>query len=236
LLLLLLSVGGRSAKDNLFDGFAEVAKAMASGRRAELVDVLSQGERSVEELAGEIDQSVANTSHHLHVLAGAGLLVSRRAGTKVIYSLASERVTDLWAAMREVASAHVARLDRVAECYLGDRSELKAVTRRELARRIEEVVVVDVRPVREYEAGHVAGARSIPVVELRRRLRTLPKDVEVVAYCRGRFCAFADDAVRELRRRGYEARRLEDGFPEWRQAGLPVAEGYEPAGKGGRRR
>jgi rhodanese-related sulfurtransferase len=229
-------VGSRSAKDDLFDGLAEVAKAMASGRRAELVDVLSQGERSVEELAGEIDQSVANTSHHLHVLAGAGLLVSRRAGAKVIYSLASERVTDLWAAMREVASAHVARLDRVAKCYLGDRSELEAVTRRELARRIEEVVVIDVRPVPEYEAGHVAGARSIPVAELRRRLRTLPKDVEVVAYCRGHFCAFADDAVRELRRRGYEARRLEDGFPEWRQAGLPVADGAEPAGRGGRRR
>jgi rhodanese-related sulfurtransferase len=224
----------------MFDAFADVAKAMASGRRAELVDVLAQGERSVDELATEIDQSVANTSHHLHVLAGAGLLVSRRQGTRIIYGLASERVSDLWTAMQEVAGAHVAGLDRLAESYLGDRAELEAVTRKELARRLEEVVVVDVRPVAEYEAGHVAGARSIPVAELRRRLRALPKDVEVVAYCRGRYCAYADDAVRELRRRGYEARRLEDGFPEWRRARLPVADGAEgtpgPAERTSRRR
>lgn len=229
-------MGDRGAKDAMFDAFAEVAKAMASGRRAELVDVLAQGERSVEELAGEIGQSVANTSHHLHVLTGAGLLVSRREGTRVVYSLASERVSELWATMRQVAGAHVAGLDALAESYLGDRSELEAVTRKELARRLDEVVVVDVRPRAEYEAGHVAGARSIPVSELRRRLRTLPPDIEIVAYCRGRYCAFADDAVRELRRRGYEAHRLEDGFPEWRQAGLPVVWGADAGGKGRARR
>ncbi|TMM20412.1 MAG: metalloregulator ArsR/SmtB family transcription factor [Actinobacteria bacterium] len=229
-------MGDRLAKDAMFDAFAEVAKAMASGRRAELVDVLAQGERSVDELASEIDQSVANTSHHLHVLASAGLLVSRRQGTRVIYGLASKRVSDLWTAMQEVASAHVAGLDRLTESYLGDRSELEAVSRKELARRLEEVVVVDVRPVVEYEAGHVAGARSIPVAELRRRLRALPKDVEVVAYCRGRYCAYADEAVRELRRRGYEARRLEDGFPEWRRAGLPVASAAQSGGRGRGRR
>jgi rhodanese-related sulfurtransferase len=218
-------MGDRVAKDALFDAFAEVAKAMASGRRAELVDVLAQGERSVEELAAEIGQSVANTSHHLHVLAGAGLLVSRREGTRVFYRLAGEQVTELWAAMRQVAGSHVAGLSHLAQAYLGDRSELEAVTRTELTQRLDEVVVVDVRPQAEYEAGHIPGAQSIPVAELRRRLRTLPKDVEVVAYCRGRYCAFADDAVRELRHRGYEARRLEDGLPEWRQAGLPVVAG-----------
>jgi rhodanese-related sulfurtransferase len=209
----------------MFDAFAEVAKAMASGRRAELVDVLAQGERSVDELAAEINQSVANTSHHLRALAGAGLLTSRREGTRIIYALASDRVDDLWAAMRQVAGAHVAGLDRLTESYLGNRSDLEPVSRKGLARRLDEVMVLDVRPQAEYVAGHVAGARSIPVAELRRRLRTVPKGVEVVAYCRGRYCAFADDAVRELRRRGYEARRLEDGFPEWRQAGLPVATG-----------
>jgi rhodanese-related sulfurtransferase len=215
----------------MFDAFAEVAKAMASGRRAELVDVLAQGERSVDELAGEIGQSVANTSHHLRALAAAGLLTSRREGTRIIYALASARVSELWAAMREVASAHLAGLDRLTESYLGDRSELEAVSRKDLAQRLDEVTVLDVRPAPEYAAGHVAGARSVPVAELRRRLRTLPKDVEVVAYCRGRYCAYADDAVRELRRRGYEARRLEDGFPEWRKARLPVATGAEAGGE-----
>lgn len=218
-------MGDRLAKDAMFDAFADVAKAMASGRRAELVDVLAQGERSVEELAAEIGQSVANTSHHLHVLAASGLLVSRREGTRVIYRLASNRVSELWAAVRQVASTHLAGLSRLTEAYLGDRSELEAVTRRDLTRRLDEVVVVDVRPRAEYEAGHIPGARSIPIAELRRRLRTLPNDVEVVAYCRGPYCAFADDAVRELRGRGYEARRLEDGLPEWRQAGLPVVTG-----------
>jgi rhodanese-related sulfurtransferase len=218
-------VGDRPAKDAMFDAFADVAKAMASGRRAELVDVLAQGERPVDELAAEIGQSVANTSHHLHVLASAGLLASRREGTRVVYRLAGERVSKLWAAMRQVASAHLAGLSHLTEAYLGDRSELEAITRKDLIRRLDEVVVLDVRPRAEYEAGHIPGARSIPLAELRRRLRTLPPNVEVVAYCRGRYCAFGDDAVRELRRRGYGARRLEDGLPEWRQAGLPVVTG-----------
>jgi rhodanese-related sulfurtransferase/DNA-binding transcriptional ArsR family regulator len=220
-------MGDRAAKDALFDAFATVAKSLASGRRAEIVDVLAQGERSVEEIAGEIDQSVANTSHHLRSLAAAGLVRTRREGTRVIYGLAGERVGELWAALRDVAAEHVAGLDRLAGAYLGDRGALEAVTREELARRLQagDITVIDVRPRREFTAGHIAGARSVPVGELRRHLRSLPEGHEVVAYCRGPYCVYADDAVRDLAGRGYRARRLEDGFPEWRRAGLPVAAG-----------
>ena len=223
-------MGDRAAKDALFDAFAEVAKALASGRRAEIVDVLAQAERSVEEIAVEIGQSVANTSHHLRAMARAGVLRTRREGTRIVYMLASDRVFELWAAMRDVAGEHVAGIERLAEAYVGDRAGLEAVTRRELAARLDagDVVVLDVRPGPEFRAGHVPGARSVPVGELRQHLRALRKDADVVAYCRGPYCAYADDAVRLLRRRGYRARRLEDGFPEWKRAGLPVA-----AGQGG---
>jgi rhodanese-related sulfurtransferase len=220
-------MGDRAAKDALFEGFAEMAKALASGRRAEIVDVLAQGERSVEEIASEIDQSVANTSHHLRALARAGLLVTRRDGTRIYYALASDRVGDLWAALREVAKAHAAGLERLAAAYLGDRDGIEVVDREELAARLEHgaVVVLDVRPPAEFGAGHIAGARSIPISELRQHLKALRKDTDVVAYCRGPYCVYADDAVRELRRRGFNASRLEDGFPEWKRAGLPVAAG-----------
>ena len=217
----------RKAKATLFDGFAEVAKALASGRRAEIVDLLAQGERSVDAIAGEIDQSVANTSHHLQALTRAGLLSSRRDGTRVFYALASARVGELWAAIRDVAAEHVAGIDRLAAAYVGDRGDLEAITRNELARRLRRpnVVVLDVRPTAEYAAGHIRGARSLPPDEVRARLRTIPKDAEIVAYCRGPYCVYADDAVRALRRRGIHARRLEDGFPEWNRAGLPIAVG-----------
>jgi len=221
------AMGDRVAKDALFQGFAEVAKALASGRRAEIIDVLAQGERSVEDVAGEIDQSVANTSHHLRALARAGLLTTRRDGTRIYYALASDRVGELWAAVRDVAQAHVAGLDRLAAAYLGDRDGMELVDRNELAARLKDgaVVVLDVRPPAEFGAGHIAGARSVPIGELRRHLKALPTDAEVVAYCRGPYCVYADEAVRELRKRGFNASRLEDGFPEWRRAGLPVAVG-----------
>jgi rhodanese-related sulfurtransferase len=219
-------VGDRAAKGALFDAFAEVARAMASGRRAEIVDVLAQGERSVEQLAVEIGQSVANTSHHLRAMARAGLLRSRREGKRIYYMLASERVGDVWAAMRDIATEHVAGITELAAAYVGDRSGLEPVTRRELEARLRagDTVVLDVRPSAEFEAGHIAGARSVPVGQLR-RLRSLSKDTAIVAYCRGPFCVYADDAVRQLRRRGFDARRLEDGYPEWKRAGLPVAAG-----------
>lgn len=225
-------VGSREAKEALFEALASVGKALASGRRAEIVDLLAQGERSVEDIAAELDQSVANTSHHLRNLARAGLLRTRREGTRVFYGLASEQVAQLWAVMRGVAADHVAEVDRLAQAYLGRPNGLERITRDELATRLRtgEVTVIDVRPVPEYEAGHVDGARSIPISDLERRLDALPRDAELVAYCRGPYCVFADDAVRLLRRRGFEARRLEDGFPEWKRAGLPVVVGPATGG------
>jgi rhodanese-related sulfurtransferase/DNA-binding HxlR family transcriptional regulator len=212
------------AKAALFDALASVAQALGSGRRAEIVDVLAQGERSVDELAREISQSVANTSQHLQVLARGGLVRSRREGTRIVYRLASDRVAELWAAVRDVAVRHVAEVSVLADEYLGDRDGVEQLSADELARRLErgDVVVLDVRPEREFRAGHIAGARSAPVDELDTRVEELPKRREIVAYCRGPYCVYADDAVRLLRSRGLKARRLEVGYPEWQRAGLPV--------------
>jgi rhodanese-related sulfurtransferase len=213
-----------SAKGALFDALASVAQALGSGRRAEIVDVLAQGERSVDEIASEIDQSVANTSQHLRVLARAGVVRSRREGTRVFYRLASERVSDLWAAVRDVAVRHVAEVRVLADEYLGERDEVEQLSAEELEQRLarDQVVLLDVRPEPEYRAGHIAGARSAPVAELPSLLPKLPRRREIVAYCRGPYCVYADDAVRLLRERGLKARRLDVGFPEWRRAGLPI--------------
>jgi rhodanese-related sulfurtransferase len=215
----------RDAKDSLFAAFASVAKALGNGHRAEIVDVLAQGERSVDDLAAEIGQSVANTSQHLQVLAQAGLVQSRRAGTRVFYRPASEGVVDLWTAVRGVAVEHVASVEVLADAYLGDRSEVESVSMDDLAVRLAEgsVVLLDVRPRAEYRAGHLPEALSAPVDELPAVVDGLPEGIEVVAYCRGPYCVYADDAVRLLRARGRAARRLDVGFPEWRRAGLPVA-------------
>jgi rhodanese-related sulfurtransferase len=217
-------VGSRQAKDALFDALASVAKALGNGRRAELVDVLAQGERSVEELAGEIGQTVANASQHLQVLLRAGLVRTRRDGPRVFYSLASEEVGALWRAMREVAGAHVSRIDELASAYLGDRSQLATIGREELLGRMRagEVVVLDVRPPAEYATGHLPGAVNVPPDELEARLAELPAGQPIVAYCRGPLCAYADTAVRALSAAGRPALRLVDGLPEWAAAGLPV--------------
>jgi rhodanese-related sulfurtransferase len=214
----------QAAKSALFDAFASVAQALGNGRRAEIVDVLAQGERSVEQLGEEIGQSVANTSHHLQVLARAGLVRSRREGTRIYYRLAGERVGDLWAAVREVAERHVAEVGVLADEYIGERDEVEQLSAEELEQRLarDQVVLLDVRPEPEYEAGHIAGARSAPLDELPELLSKLPRRREIVAYCRGPYCVYADDAVRLLRERGLKARRLDVGFPEWRRAGLPV--------------
>ncbi|GAB2846032.1 metalloregulator ArsR/SmtB family transcription factor [Lentzea nigeriaca] len=218
------AMGDRVAKDALFDGFARITKALSSGRRSEIVDLLAQGERSVEEIASEIGQSVANTSQHLQQMLKAGLVRTRRDGNRIYYSLAGGRVLDLWAAVRDVAAEHLAELDSLAAAYLGDRSALQTISRAELVDRMRrgDVVVLDVRPEPEFRAGHIAGAVSMPLDELRRKVRGVPKDREVVAYCRGPYCVYADDAVRTLQRRGYRAARLEDGFPEWSRNGHPV--------------
>jgi len=223
-------MGARAEKDRLFDGFAGIGKALASGRRLELLDVLAQGSRSVEQLAAEIGQSVANTSAHLRTLATAGLVTFQRDGNRIVYALSGPSVEALWAALRATGVAHVAALDRLAGDYLGDRGELEVMTRDELAKRLrrgEAPVVLDVRPRSEYMAGHIPGAMSVPPEEIADRLRRLPRDADIVAYCRGPFCVYADDAVRRLQRRKVAARRLEDGFPEWRNAQLPVAVGAE---------
>jgi rhodanese-related sulfurtransferase/DNA-binding MarR family transcriptional regulator len=221
-------VGSASNKARLYDGFAAVGKALASGRRLELLDVLAQGPRSVERLAGEIGQSVANTSAHLRVLLGAGLVSTERDGNRVVYTLAGPAVEDLWGALRATTRAHAATVDRLADDYLGDRGGLETVTRAELVERLRHApppLVLDVRPAAEFVAGHVPGAVSVPPDGLASHVRRLPKADDVVAYCRGPFCIYADDAVRALHREGRRASRLVDGFPEWRRAGLPVAVG-----------
>lgn len=214
----------RRAKTELFDALASVAQALGSGRRAEIVDVLDQGERSVDEIAAAVELSTANTSHHLQVLARTGLVRTRRSGNRVYYRLATPRVGELWAAVRDVAAQHVAEVGVLATAYLGPRSGIDQVTADELAERLArgDVVVLDVRPEEEYTAGHIAGARSAPLDGLDAVEPTLPRDRDVVAYCRGPYCVYADDAVRLLRSRGLSARRLDVGYPEWRRAGLPT--------------
>ena len=218
-------VGDQPAKGALFDEFARVGHALSSGRRVELLDVLANGERTVESLAGAVRLSIANTSQHLQVLRRAGLVTSRREGTYVRYALAGGDVFALCSTMREVASRRIAEVERLAAAYLQDRDTLEPVSREELSRRLRDEpppIVLDVRPAEEYESAHIPSAVSIPVAELRRRLREVPKDREVVAYCRGRYCVYAHEAVRLLRSKGRDARRLEDGLPEWAAAGLPV--------------
>ena len=221
-------MGDRQAKNALFDGFANVAKALGNGRRVELIDVLAQGERHVDELANEIGQSVANTSHHLHVLAAAGLVTTRRAGNRIYYQHASGEVEQLWTVLRSVAHAHLAELDALAADYLGNRSSLDEISRDELAERLDDgnLIIIDVRPEAEYVAGHIRGARSVPHRSARRAWSAvLSPEVDIVVYCRGQYCVFADEAVRLLRKQRRNVRRLQDGFPEWRTAQNPIETG-----------
>ncbi len=211
----------RHLKKDLFDAVSEVARALGSGPRLALVDLLAQGERSVEQLAGAAGLSVANASRHLQILRRAGLVSTRREGPRVHYRLAGDDVLELWLALRTVAATRVGEVERAARDYLGD--EVEAIGRGELVSRLGsgEILVLDVRPRVEFAAGHIQGARSIPLDELEARLAELPEDAEVVAYCRGPYCVYAHEAVRRLRASGRRARRLEDGWPEWRLADLP---------------
>jgi rhodanese-related sulfurtransferase len=218
-------MGDARHKAELYEQFARVGKALASPRRLELLDLLAQGERSVEDLAGAASLGVTSCSAHLQVLHRARLVATRKHGTRVYYSLASDDVARLHGALRDLAASLLADVAVAREAYLG--GDVEEVSRQELMRRSRagEVTVLDVRPRAEYAAGHIPGAVSIPVEELERRIAELPADSEIVAYCRGPYCVFAHDAVRLLRGSGRHARRLVGGLPEWRLAGLPVAVG-----------
>jgi rhodanese-related sulfurtransferase len=220
-------VSGREVKEALFEQFARIGKAVASPKRIELLDLLCQGERTVEGLARATQMGLTNTSAHLQVLRQARLVETRREGAKVFYRLADEAVCRFYFALRELGRARLAEVEKVIRDFFDARDDLEPVSRDALLRRLErgEAAVLDVRPVEEYAAGHIPGARSIPLPELRERLDELPRDVEIVAYCRGPYCVLAPEALAILRASGFAARRLEEGFPEWRLAGLPVEVG-----------
>lgn len=215
----------RTVKMELFDQFARVAQALASGRRVEIIDVLTNGDRTVEELARQVSLSTANTSQHLQVLKEAGLVAATRDGTHVRYRLASAAVYKFWVGLRSLASERLPGVTVLIDTYLGSREGLEPISREELLARLEAgepLVVVDVRPVEEYRAAHLPRAVSIPLHELEQRLRELPPERQIVAYCRGPYCAFAPEAVRTLRAHGYAASYLKDGLPEWIAAGNDV--------------
>lgn len=218
----------RDVKTRLFTQFARIGKALASPVRLEILELLAQGERTVESLAAELDTSLANASQHLQALRRAALVESRKSGLYVHYRLAHASVYDVCRAVRTVAEQQLAELDRLVRRHFAARATVEPVGMDDLLRRLRagKVVVLDTRPEEEYRAGHIAGAISVPVDEVETRLRRLPRDKEYVAYCRGPYCVYADRAVEILRSKGRRARRLLEGFPEWQAAGLPVALGH----------
>jgi len=220
----------RLFKDRLYGQFARLGKALASPYRLELLDLLAQSERTVESLAAETGATTANISQHLQILRNAGLAAARKEGLFVHYRIADPAVSTLCASLRTVAERQDAELDRIVREHFGDRDEPEPVEMTELLRRARagDVIVVDARPANEYAAGHIPGALSIPIDDLKQRLQRLPKSKPYVAYCRGPYCVYADQAVAQLRAAGRRARRLAVGLPEWKSAGLPVEVGTEP--------
>ncbi len=223
----------RRFKDRLYGQFARLGKALASPQRVEVLDLLAQGERTVDSLATELGISLPNASQHLQVLRQAGLVESRKTGLFVHYRLADPAVSDLSRAIRTVAERRLAELEVLVREHFGDRSEPEPVSMADLLRRAQSnnVVILDARPASEYVAGHITGAISVPIDELQRRLKRLPKRKEFVAYCRGPYCVYADRAVALLQASGRRARRLVDGFPEWRAAGFPIQTGFQEGGR-----
>jgi rhodanese-related sulfurtransferase len=219
----------REFKDALYTQFARIGHALSSPKRIEILDLLGQGPKTVEELADAIATPVKNTSAHLRVLREARLVETRKEGTYVFYRHAVGPVDLFLRAFQELGRERLAEVEQVANQFLDSQDELQPVTLKELRRRLRDgsATVIDVRPRGEYEAGHVPGALSVPVEELKRRLKDLPKSREVLAYCRGPYCVFSLDAVKALRKQGYRARRTDDGLPGWRLAGLPVATGSD---------
>src|SRR5687768_1166307 len=216
----------RDFKNRLYAQFARTGKALGSPHRLELLELLGQGERSVDSLAGEMGASIANVSQHLQALRQAALVEGRKQGQFVYYRLADPAISELCRALRTVSERRLAELDRLVRDHFGARPG-EPVSMQELLKRARsaEVVILDTRPANEYEAGHIAGALSVPVADLRRRLKALPANREYVAYCRGPYCVYADQAVALLHAKGRRARRLLEGFPEWRAAGFPVETG-----------
>jgi rhodanese-related sulfurtransferase len=225
-------MGERTFKVDLYRQFARLGKALASPARLELLDLLAQGERSVEDLAQQADLGVANASAHLQALSRAQLVASRKAGLHVYYRLADPSVFRLWVALREAGERQLAEIDRLVATYLQERHTLQPVSREELIQRLTdgETLVLDVRPVLEYRQGHIAGARSIPVDELEQRLAEVTPHRKIVAYCRGPYCVFADEAATILRTHGFSAQRYAEGYPDWAAAGFPV-ERDQPEGE-----
>jgi rhodanese-related sulfurtransferase len=217
----------RRFKDRLYGQYARIGKAFGSPHRLELLELLAQGERTVESLAHEVGLSMANTSQHLQVLRGAGLADTRRSGLFIHYRLADDAVVPLSTALRTVAERRLAELERLVRDEFKGRADAEAVSLVDLLERArrDEVVILDARPAHEYRAGHIPGALSVPVDELQQRLRRLPKSKDYVAYCRGPYCVYADRAVEILRGSGRRAERLREGFPEWKAAGFPVEAG-----------
>lgn len=221
----------RQYKNLIWDQFARMAKGLASPRRLELLDLLAQGPRTVEALAQLAGLSVANASQHLQVLKGAALVTTERQGTYVTYRLAAPEVEDLLGNLRHLAEAQIAEVAHLTRTFLGERHLLEPVDQDLLMERVRtgEVTVLDVRPLEEYQAGHIPGALSVPLPELKQRLARIPKNREVVAYCRGPYCVLAVEAVALLQTRGFQAHRLEAGVPDWRACGHPVAVGGDPS-------
>ncbi len=217
-------VNKRQFKDELYEQFARIGKALSNPHRLELVELLAQGERTVEDLAAEANLPIANASQHLQVLRAAQLVDVRRDGLYAYYRLSDERVFRVWQVLRDLGEQQLAEVDRLVESFLQDRSPLQTINAAELLQRIEagDVVVLDVRPELEYRSGHIPQARSIPMDELDTRLGELSRKKEIIAYCRGPYCVFADEAVALLQKHGYRARRLVEGLPDWQALNLPV--------------
>ena len=214
----------REFKDLIFQQFANIATAFASPKRLEIIDILLQGEKAVETLSKQISSTFANTSRHLQILKNARLVESRREGVRIYYRIADDRVFKCWKGLQLLAESQVAEIREVLKNFLEERKAMKTISKDELWSRVQsnDVVVIDVRPVEEFTNGHIPGAISIPLAELKDRLNEIPNDQEIVAYCRGPYCVLSPDAIKILKNEGYEVLRLEESLPEWKSAGLPV--------------
>lgn len=220
-------MNGREFKDMVFQLFAMIAQGFSSPKRLEIIDVLVQGERDVETLSKEMNMSMANTSKHLQVLKNARLLESRKEGVRVLYKVADDSVFTCWKNLQTLAEQRLYEMKEIVRMYYQDRDKMEPISRDNLFSRIKggDVVVLDVRPSEEYKSGHILKAISIPLSELKQRIDEIPKNIEVVAYCRGPYCVLAAEAITFLRKEGIRAIRMKDGFPEWENDGLPVETG-----------